>query len=251
MRKDMSKVIVERPRTGGRVRRKGRTDALLGADDAPLRQRAPRREPERTKSLNENLAPLRRYLEANAGRPWDKVRSEIGQHLRITNAVQKHVFDHIEDFVVVKTAMRDGKVMIAPGAPFGRGWRAVSDSRFRLYVHPKSGLLLKNPALKVSRRRGSDAPDTRRRDVGPMRQAHLFRDGAWWDVVLERIPHRVKETILNGRVVKEKIPLSVRDEVLERGLSSLAPRVLYGRDGVYAVSVHRLTRLERKRLDLP
>src|SRR5438309_9686382 len=36
---------------------------------------SPRRPGE--KWLNENLAPLRRYLESNVGRPWSKVYAEI------------------------------------------------------------------------------------------------------------------------------------------------------------------------------
>ena len=97
-----------------------------------------------------------------------------------------------------------------------------------------------------------DNPGARRRDIGPMRQAHLFRDGAWWDVVLERIPHRT-ETVRDAqnRVVKRKAPLSAVDEVFSSGLSDMPPERLYGREGVYAVSVRRLTKAERKRLDLP
>lgn len=55
-----------------------------------------------TKSLNEKLAPLRRYLVRQVGRPWDKVYSEISANLKATNAVQQHVRDHLEDYVAMK-----------------------------------------------------------------------------------------------------------------------------------------------------
>ena len=49
------------------------------------------------KLLNENLAPLRRYLERQVGRPWDKVYSEIAEGLRVASTVQRHVRDHLRD----------------------------------------------------------------------------------------------------------------------------------------------------------
>jgi hypothetical protein len=51
------------------------------------------------KELNENLSPLRRYLERQVGRPWNKVYSEIAEHLRPDNVVQQHVRDHLRNFV--------------------------------------------------------------------------------------------------------------------------------------------------------
>ena len=61
MREDMSRVIVERPRLGGHRTRKGRARAL---DDLP-KQEGMRRAHLHSgdwKTLNENLAPLRRFL---------------------------------------------------------------------------------------------------------------------------------------------------------------------------------------------
>ncbi len=252
MRKDMSKLIVERPRRGAGPRRKGRTEALTDEEGAALRQRVPPKKRRGTKSLNENLAPLRRYLESQAGRPWNKVKSDISKHLRPTSTVQQHVIDHIGDFVALKTAMVDGRVIVR-GEMRGEG--PIEESWYRLYVHPKSGLLLKNEARVTIRRRrlaAVDDPASRRRALGPLRQAHHFSDGGWWDVVLEREPTRT-ETIRDARGVptKRKVPVPFEDVVVARGLSGMAPKQLYGRAGVYAVSARRLTRAERKKLDLP
>ena len=49
--------------------------------------------------LNENLAPLQRYLARQVGRPWNKIYAEIAEHLKPTSTVQQHVRDHLKDFV--------------------------------------------------------------------------------------------------------------------------------------------------------
>jgi hypothetical protein len=250
MRKDMSKVIVERPRTGNGWRRKGRTVVLDDGDGNALRQRAGPKKVHGSKMLNENLAPLRRYLESNVGRPWDKVHSEIAEHIRPTSTVQQHVLQHVDDYVETNTRMRDGEVVVVEG----RRITPIKQSWALLYVHPKTGLLKRNrqhgawPSGKPKK----DDPDARRRDIGPMRQAHLFRDGAWWDIVLEPVPTRT-ETVRNktNAVVKRKVELPYEDVVHARKLSDTPAEQLYGRKGAYAVSARRLTKAERKKLGLP
>lgn len=67
MRADMSRVIVERPRRGD-LNRAGR---VLPFDNLPHHEGMRRRHyiAAAWKELNENLAPLRRYLERQVGRP--------------------------------------------------------------------------------------------------------------------------------------------------------------------------------------
>ncbi len=256
MRKDMSKVIVERPRTGAGWDRKGRTRALADDEDAPLRARDreqtthPTRR--RTKALNENLAPLRRFLESSVGRPWNKVQSELSEHIRPTSTVQQHVLDHVKDFVATNTAMRDGKVVVY--GRFSRKAEPIESSWALLYVHPKTGLLKKNRAYRQPppAQRKKDRPDERRRELGPFRQAHRFADGAWWDVVIEPNPTRI-ETVRDAQnhIVRSRVPLPFSDVVIDAGHSDLPPERLYGRAGVHAVSITRLTKAQRKALGLP
>jgi hypothetical protein len=96
----MAKVIVERPRRMEGITRRGR---VLAPDDLPSHEGMRGRHVRNWggKVLNENLAPLRRYLERNVGRPWNKVYSEISAHLRPASAMQQHVRDHLHDFVAV------------------------------------------------------------------------------------------------------------------------------------------------------
>ena len=142
MRKDMFEVIIERPRWGHQgMKRKGRR----GERTARAFDRAPRtlgmgREG-KTKSLNENLAPLLRFLQSNVGRPWRNVRSEMSAVLSMSSTVQKHVMDHVKDFVEENPVMIDG-IAHHPMASGGRyyalrQWRRWS----QLYVCPATGLL--------------------------------------------------------------------------------------------------------------
>ena len=101
MRPDMYEVIIERPRHGhwrGYPRQWMRNRQRAREPDVDL----PVREPMgayRDKSLNENLAPLVRFLRSRVGKPWAKVRSEITARLSVGSAVQKHVMDHVKEYV--------------------------------------------------------------------------------------------------------------------------------------------------------
>jgi len=137
----MQKVIVERPRygswqknhkSGARVQAAHAEMAIQWSDDfdsGPSRASSARRD----KHLNENLAPLERYLARQLGRPWDKVFSEIRKNLDTRSALGIHVMQHLGQFVTIQTTMIDDVV-------YGRhcgGFVPVKG----LYVHPLTGLL--------------------------------------------------------------------------------------------------------------
>lgn len=142
MRADMSRMIVGRPRRGGRYRR-GRPVPL---EDLPHREGIRRRHQISggSKELNENLAPLRRYLARQVGRPWDKVYADIAAHLRVDNTVQRHVRDHLHDFVAIKPRRRYDWYFPYPGegkVPFSRPCYQP------LYVDEKDGILKRTDRL--------------------------------------------------------------------------------------------------------
>jgi hypothetical protein len=149
MRDDMAKVIVERPRRKASDRLRGR----LGSDweSQPINQGMKYRWAD-TKSLNENLAPLRRYLARQVGRPWAKVYSEISANLKATNAVQQHVRDHLKDYVAMKVSFNKA------GEPMSvsRWWRS-----YDFYVDPRDGIL---------KRAKNDTDKARKRAKEPRRQ---------------------------------------------------------------------------------
>ena len=256
MREDMYELIIERPRWGSRMghpRRARRVDAKVTAARDPdklvskLGMQRGAWNARMSKSLNENLAPLRRYLESQVNRPWDKVWSEISKNLESGNAVQQHVRDHVEDFVAYKTFIRDGAIYLTGrrGGPCRLG-----DGGYLLYVDPRTGILRKNRRYKSWQhlRREGAAQEARERalrmrEVAPDTQLHKFEDRGWWEVKLADIPRvRVPTTI--GYHGYCHTYAAVTDAVLSASLSDLPPHELYGRDGIYAVSKRQLSRKE-------
>jgi hypothetical protein len=208
MRADMSRVIVERPRRGG-LDRRGR---LVPIEDLPRYEgmRRPHRIAGDWKELNENLAPLRRYLERQVGRPWDKVYSEIAAHLRIGNTVQQHVRDHLGDFVAVKPRRLHGRYFTYPG-----------DSRLwyqPLYVDENDGLLKRTdrlPEEKARRqaRRNRPSPPLDRLALAADRALRRI-DGFWYELRLVPMPDPVYRTVVERQKVPLK-PVHKRSPVVE------------------------------------
>lgn len=200
MREDMFKVIVERPRWGSRHAPKTK----LRYDKAPGRKRATGRRMALessgwTKHLNENLAPLKRYLGKQVGRPWDKVYSEISQHLDTGSTVKQHVRDHLTDFILTNvTVARDGSFMASnhwgrPMAP--EHWWS------ELYVDPNDGLIKRTDKLcrKLGLRHYRDKirADRKRRTRGE--RVHDLRTltetrflvkhkGCWFQIDTDHVP---------------------------------------------------------------
>ncbi|HKS64412.1 MAG TPA: hypothetical protein VJT13_22105 [Xanthobacteraceae bacterium] len=204
----------------------------------------------RSKSLNENLAPLRRYLESQVNRPWDKVWSDICENLSTASTVQQHVRDHIVDFVGMHSFIRGGVVFVAPRHG---GLQPLAESGCRLYVDPRSGLLRKNKhyeSWQKKRREMNAAADkhraTRMRELGPNLQAHKLDDNCWWEIRLAPIPTR-KVTYSDREFV---LQAEFTDVVKRAKLSKLSAEAMYGKPGVYAAAKRQLSRNEIRDLAL-
>lgn len=256
MRSDMSKVIVERPRVGGRYLRKGRRPR--DPDDVPKHKGLHRAAVERDswKDLNENLQPLRRYLHSQVGRPWDKVWSEICANLRPSSAVQQHVRDHVFDFVAKDVFEREGEFHV-PGRSFGSS-ATLRESWYELWIDPRTGVLRRNRHRKTYRQRSQERQRRRQQLVrsrmvpaSENRQYHRLNDGAWWEVTLEKVPtyYQVRKTRYRPPY-RVSVEQEVHDAVLGANLSALPRAVLYDRPGVYAISKRQLSKKEMKRLGL-
>lgn len=250
MRSDMANVIVERPRRGAGWSRKGRTlrDDDLELSESDLKANARKRAT--TKELNENLAPLRRYLERQIGRAWDEVWSEICANLRPMSTVQQHVRDHIPDFVSIKTAVRGGEVWVHDR--WG-GCARLGDGRTKLYVDPVSGALCRNEhwrswqsAHRIEKSRRDEGRAKRMRVVNRKVQLHLFGE-CWWEVTLAEGSPPLERS--RGDVVRY---WAVDTDVVQSARLSTLPRDdLYGRAGVYAIAKRQLSRKEMRDLGLP
>ncbi len=164
MRKDMFKVIVERERGNGRApageksrlaygrrqKPKWKSEDEFEKIDKPSNESMKRSLGWNRKSLNENLNPLRRFMETQIGRPWNNVWSDICEVINSDSTVQKHVLDHVADFVVKNVYLKDKKPFVVD--PFGfrhNGEIPVNSDNFRRYyvgyVHPTTGIFTKIP----------------------------------------------------------------------------------------------------------
>jgi hypothetical protein len=201
MRADMYKVIVERPRLiHGNWLRGGREVGFrqfLASEDRPhkIGMRAGHT---RRKWPNENLAPPRRFLVSNAGRPWDKVRSELLNGIDQRNTVQQHILTHVDDYVEREIRLvprENGKGQRIEFRPrWKREWTPIEESFAPLFVDPRTGILrLTRSAEKRAQRKREEAKRMavdRGKDVRPLGSGlELQRfDDVWYEVEYEKIP---------------------------------------------------------------
>jgi hypothetical protein len=251
MRNDMYKVIVERPRSwkGGDRSAVQRRDDLDGPMHLGMRAGYAGR------FLNENLAPLRRYLRAQVGRPWNKVRSEISAGIDRRNTVQQHIYQHIDDFIAIDVDIRDGRLVdLRSPDRYGTRFRGLSQE---LYVDPHSGLIRVNKEYRAWRdrideqREQEQAQLIARRRILNDRTVLLRLDDLWFEVTLAQLPpDRVVEREIGGErkrkvVVERRYDIVLRREVSRYDESVERERV-YGSRELYAVSKRQLSKREMK-----
>jgi hypothetical protein len=249
----MYKVIVERPR---RSKDGDAAAARLRKDfDGPMRLGM--RAGYGYRSLNENLAPLRRYLRAQLGRPWNKVFSEICAGIDRRNTVQQHIHQHIRDFIAIDVGVRDGRLVDLAG--HGRFLRPDFLIYQELYVDPRSGLIRLNKHCGSRRRRAAEyrkrkaaETDSRRRIVDE-KTLFLRLEDIWFRVEVGVLPkERVVEDVIAGKKRRRVVAEWRYDVVLRKSVSREASadlrqcERLYGSGDLYAVSKRQLSSREIK-----
>ncbi|MBN9520406.1 hypothetical protein J0H58_18070 [bacterium] len=245
MRADMGKVLVERPRIGhsDRNRKKGyrkATAKALAADGGPTREGMKARTP-RSKHFNEHLGPLRRFLDSNVGRPWDKVHAEIRERVNPDNVVQKHVLTHLDDYVVTQVIEVDGEPVDANPrfAFFGGRTRSLRTSYApQWYVCPRSGLLRRSRLVR--RKYRPEQPPAPRRVRVSRTEVCLELDGRWELVTLAALP--------DPKAVGWRFDVVLGRNIGVDGVCDLVR--LYGARA-YATARRPLSRAEQKRLPIP
>lgn len=139
MRADMCKVIVERPRWGA----SHAPSVKLKKDRNPHRhiglKRHAKEQAAYTKSLNENLAPLVRFIQRRIGRRWDDVFREICAGLDTGSTVKMHVRQHLRDFVLFGISRGRYGELLREGVELAPDRRNCAWPEF--YVDPDDGVL--------------------------------------------------------------------------------------------------------------
>lgn len=150
MREDMDKVLCEHPRGGPRGKRRSRYRGPL--EDAPRREPVGRHRGG-TKWLSESLGPLRRWLLAQTGRPWDAVYGELRARIHPGNAVQLHIWQHAQHYVARWVELVDGRPCHALGSTWASApGTPVCARRCPVYVCPATGMLRPTPVVRRKRR---------------------------------------------------------------------------------------------------
>jgi hypothetical protein len=262
MRDDMFKVIVERPRRVNSNAYKGDGRPFRNREDGPAMLGMKKGYNDR-KWLNENLAPLRRFLEKQINRPWDKIHGEIRAAIDARSTVKQHILQHLDNFVAIQTRWKaDGKgghVMVRESSWSGR-YVTLEESRMELFVHPLTGILLRNRRYtswdarrKQKRLDVEQEKDAVRRKISDRVQLHRI-DDIWYEVTLDVLPPA--RTVINevNGVVTKKLVRDERWDVVRKAwvATEAKPRVAepggsqdrYGCATLYAAKKRQLTSKE-------
>lgn len=101
--KRLAEEVIECYRHGMRTRayKRGRRQKLRQADYADSRRCEGMTRLHRggTKYFNDNLSPLRRFLQRRLGQPWTLVYQELSQKLDRRSVAGQHVYQHLEEMV--------------------------------------------------------------------------------------------------------------------------------------------------------
>lgn len=211
MRDDFDRVVIERARWGSRMRnlKTGwHTSRYDPGQEYPFPKTASSSwnwNPHR-KEFSDRLGPLERFLRRQAGRPWRKVEAELRQGFDFGTVIGRHLWDHARRMVETQVRMTpDGRPRRLDGYPVRR----------RLYVHPRSGLLL------VPRPEKSDPAAERRKRIAEAQKVVLDADvtaekvkGLWFLRIDE---HRTEEVVELRRQKNGAVdPVRVTRPVLRR-----------------------------------
>ena len=110
-------------------------------EHAPLHESMKYKHGGGSKSFNDNLEPMIRFLKTNVGKNWNKVHARLCSQLSKKTVPGLHVFNHLYDFVYENTFTDLGKNYYMR---FGQYQELISTEKWpKFYVHPKTGQLMK------------------------------------------------------------------------------------------------------------
>ena len=203
MKPHFDKLLVERPRPGSRHLRNGSAVKLrhtpVGDEDSVSGLRSgmnPRTGDQ--KYFNENLNPLKRWLQKQVGRPWDKVYAEIVERNSKASTVGAHVYQHLFQYVEVHTRFTPEGPRREDGSQVYRGL---------VYVDPRTGILRRPgkkdlaPTYGERMRQERSKTDPRVVRVSEFLYHVQRKDGVWFG--FEYVPDVVTAQVLNRGLQNE------------------------------------------------
>ena len=219
MRKDMSKVVIDTARHGGRglIYRPNRPGEdyenyhLIESMKWRWRDR---------KEQSDRLKPLWGYLHKHVGKPWNDVWSDICEHMDFRSVLGFHIRSHIDQYVHKRPHMIDG---VPHEIGYGGPWREIV---YGLYVDPADGLL--KQCREVSYR--SAPKPVSYKVIDDHTQLHWLHGG--WFLI---------------KIVRNQ---GVRLSPDVAGTAPGKEYETYGRN-VYAISKRQISRKEKKAWGLP
>ena len=217
MRSDMSKVLVERARRGSwdKYRHYRHLRGLPFEELAEAPPHEGMRIRHHTREKSDHLSPLVGFLRSRCGQPWDKVYSEICEWNRLDCTMQRHVREHVDDYVFRHAIWHAGKVWSesiggrlglrgcveyqdlgtktsASGYTFHMSRRVqvcpIEKSSWPFYVHPKTGILRENQRVREKR----PAKPVTQVKVSNDVELQLL-DGVWYRIEYRPFPEQPSE----------------------------------------------------------
>lgn len=162
-----------------------------------------------SKCFSDRLGPLRRYLAKQVGRPWSKIEGEFRKALDTRTVIGRHLWDH---------ALREVELECRIGAD-GRPVRLNGYPIRYLYVHPRTGLLLR------PKPDSSDAALARRKRIAEATKVVLDarttaeKEGDLWYLFIDT--GRTEEVIILQNDVKgRKVPVRTVRPVIRKKQAS-------------------------------
>lgn len=153
------------------------------------------------KMFNENLNPLRSFIQRNVGRPWNKVFSEIAQSFDRRKVINQHIFEHLLEFVETNVRVVNGKpctlsrFLIRRTANYEERWTPIEKTRVKWYVDPLNGILKANEVKSAKARRLEQQKKDEQEALRVFRVLDtnhnlFFVDGGWFIYTLSDLPIR-------------------------------------------------------------
>jgi len=180
MRKDMKKVIIERPRVGGGYL-KNKKDMI--DNDSPTREKMNYRDWNK-KEQTDLLGPLYGFLRKNVGRKWDDVWSEICKNNK--DYMGRHLKNHVSYMVELNCTEVDG---------------VVYDSKNEEVFVYKYGFYVVDGILKQYKEESRKYKKPKSKFVDFEGKKYLKWDGIWYEVTVKQFDRRNKLPLLKDAFI--------------------------------------------------